>query len=88
MKTLATAPVVAQRLHAEIDNLPEESLLELEKFLEFLHFKTMNTSKQTQPFPPLTIIKLRGILKGSDFSPKLLAEARQEMWRKFQDQPA
>jgi hypothetical protein len=82
-----SAPTVVQRIHQQIDNLPPESLAELTDYLEFLRFKASKTAT-VQP-PPLRVIKLRGILKGHDFSLESLAAARREMWRKFQeDQPA
>ncbi len=35
----------------------------------------------------LRLVHLKGILKGCDFSPTLLAEARREMWKKFDTNP-
>lgn len=75
-----------QQIHQQIDNLPPESLAELTDYLEFLRFKA-NKTAPLQP-SPLRVIKLRGILKGHDFSPESLVTARREMWRKFQEQSA
>jgi len=51
-----------------------------------LHFKAGKSIETVKP-SSLRLIRLRGLLKGYDFSPELLAEARREMWRKFQEQP-
>ena len=32
----------------------------------------------------LRVVKLRGLLKGYDFSPELLAAARREMWQSLE----
>ncbi len=73
-----------QKLQQQVLELPQESLPELENFIEFLRFK-FQTRKQKKagPNPPLKIVKLGGILQGYDFSPEMLAEARREMWHKF-----
>jgi hypothetical protein len=85
--TAKSLPVNTQQIHSEIDSLPQESLIELANFLEFLRFKTTQTARQVAA-SPIKIIKLRGIVQGADVSPKRLAEVRQELWQKFQDQPA
>jgi hypothetical protein len=50
-----------------------------------LRFKAGKTKPKTEnaderPFRP---VKLKGLLKGYDFSPELIAEARREMWGNF-----
>lgn len=77
--------VTSQLLQKQIEGLPQNSLVELASYIEFLRFKAGTASEKQEPSPPLRIINLRGILKGYDFSPELLAEVRREMWRKFQD---
>ena len=84
--TINASTATVQQIHQQIDNLPLESLAELTDYLEFLHFKA-NKVASLQP-PPLRVIKLRGVLKGYDFSPESLTAARREMWRKFQEQAA
>jgi hypothetical protein len=75
---------LAEKLQQEILELPQEALPELETFMEFLRFKAKpRKSKKVETNPPLKIVNLRGILKGYDFSPEFIAEARREMWRKF-----
>jgi hypothetical protein len=75
---------LTEKLQQEILELPQETLPELEKYIEFLRFKAKpRKSKKAETNPPLKIVNLRGILKGYDFSPEFIAEARREMWRKF-----
>ena len=80
-----TARVTAEHIYAQIQDLPQASLDELERYVEFLHFKN---AKSDQSRPPIHIRDLEGILEGYDFSPDVIAEARREMWPKFyEDEP-
>ena len=75
---------LTQRIQQEVLTLPEESLPELERFIENLRSKFQaRKGQKTEPNRPLKIVNLRGILKGYDFSPEFIAEARREMWHKF-----
>jgi hypothetical protein len=77
---------LAQKIQQEILELPQETLPELEKFIEFLRFKAKpRKPKKTEPekLDTTQARKLHGILKGYDFSPEFIAEARREMWHKF-----
>jgi len=75
---------LAEKLQQEILELPQETLPELERYIEFLRFKSRpQKTRKAETNPPLRIVNLRGILKGYDFSPEYIAEARREMWRKF-----
>ncbi len=83
-------------LHQAIDKLPENALIELARFIEFLQFKiqhneqiseawetsddsyTVGDTEKTPPFNPVHFPE--GILKGFDFSPEYIAEARKELW--------
>ncbi len=79
---------LAEKLQQEILELPQESLPDLEKFIEFLRFKAKpRKSPRSEANQPLKIVKLGGILAGYDFSPEMLAEARREMWHKFHEEP-
>jgi len=81
---MSDGTALAQKIQEEVLTLPEESLPELEKFIEFLRFKTKpRKPRRAETNPPLKIVKLGGILEGIDFSPEMLAEARREMWHKF-----
>jgi hypothetical protein len=82
---MSRVTVTAQQLYEQIQNLPQESLLELARYIEFLRFKAGEAQPKAETVSPLRVVKLGGILKGYDFSPELLAEARREMWKKFQD---
>ncbi len=69
----------------QILELPQESLVDLAKYIEFLRFKAGKTKPETEvtdgrPFRP---VKLGGLLEGYDFSPEFIAEARREMWGNF-----
>ncbi len=79
---------LAQKIYKQIQDLPEENLAELAKFVEFLRFKaqtaTKRSTKKTQRLSTQQIVKLDGLLKGYDFTPELIAEARREMWKKFE----
>jgi hypothetical protein len=72
-----------QDIYQQILELPQESLVELAKFIEFLRFKAGESVTETKAEKPLRIIKLKGLLKGYDFSPEFIAEARREMWGNF-----
>lgn len=77
-----------QELYQKIETLPPESLTDLAQYIEFLHFKTNRVTDAPTIQKPLRLVKLRGLLKGYDFSSDLLAETRRDLWRKFQtDQP-
>ena len=75
--------VSLQQLYTQIQSLPQQSLSDLAEYIEFLEFRARDRNIQTPSDPPLRLIKLRGMLSGCDFSPALLAEARREMWQKF-----
>jgi len=72
-----------QQLYTQIQSLPQHSLSDLADYVEFLVFKSHAKAVLAQPTSALRLVHLRGILKGCDFSPALLAEARREMWKKF-----
>ncbi len=84
-----SASPTLERIYKEVQELPEESLPELEQYIAFLKFKVSESSQPpTESKKPLstdTIRRLEGLLEGYDFSPELLAEARREMWRGFGD---
>ena len=77
---------LTEKLQQEILELPQETLPELETFIEFLRFKAKpRNPKKAEPekLDTTQARKLHGILKGYDFSPEFIAEARREMWHKF-----
>ena len=83
---MADSAALAQQIYKQIQDLPEESLVELARYIEFLRFNSSVSRRGAKPTRsrPLKIVKLGGILKGYDFPPELLAEARREMWKKFE----
>jgi len=86
---MSTSATLAQQIYEQALKLPEESLLELRGYLEFLRFKMRAPATESETkAPPLStrqIVKLEGLLEGYDFSPEFIAEARREMWKKFED---
>lgn len=82
MLSTTTTP---QQLFEQIKTLPSDSLDELATYVDFLRFKARKIEAAQPAEKPLRVIKLRGLLKGYDFSPEVLAEARREMWRKYED---
>lgn len=81
---MSTGTVTTRKICEQIQDLPEESLLELSHYIEFLQLRSRPV-KTKKPKPSLRVVKLGGILKGYDFSPELLAQARQAMWKKYED---
>ena len=80
---MSTVAMTYQDIYQQILELPQESLVELVKFIDFLRFKAGESATETKAEKPLRIIKLKGLLKGYDFSPEFIAEARREMWGNF-----
>lgn len=63
--------------------MPQESLVDLVKYIEFLRFKADRINKGKQAKKPVHIRDLEGLLEGYDFSREFIAEARREMWGSF-----
>ena len=84
---IAESMTLTQKLQQDILELPQESLPELENFIEFLRFKMKprrTKIKEAKPeYDPTDAIRLDGLFKGYDFSPEFIAEARRDMWRKY-----
>lgn len=76
--------VLAKQIYDQARQLSPESLADLAKYVEFLRFKTQDVASQPPLSDKLRIVKLRGVLKGYDFSPELLAEARRDMWQSLE----
>lgn len=84
-------PVAIKRntLYQTIDRLPENTLLELARFIEFLQFKSqrdvrVNDDTATKGEPPFNPVYFpEGILQGYEFSPEFIADARKELWAAF-----
>ena len=84
-------PVAIERhtLYQAIDILPENTLIELARFIEFLQFKSqhdaqVNEDAATKGEPPFNPVYFpEGILQGYEFSPEFIAAARKELWAGF-----
>ena len=76
-------------LYQAIDELPENTLIELARFIEFLQFKSQrdaqaNEDTATEGKPPFNPVYFpEGILRGYEFSPEFIADARKELWTGF-----
>jgi hypothetical protein len=80
---MSTVSVTYQSIYQQIRELPQESLVDLSKYIEFLRFKVDGAKRRKQAREPVHIRDLEGLLEGYDFSPEFIAEARREMWSNF-----
>jgi hypothetical protein len=83
---MSDSVALTQKLQQQVQELPPESLPELEKFIEFLRFKFQARKPKATAKPVLDTthaVRLEGLLQGYEFSPEFIKEARREMWRKF-----
>ncbi len=83
---MSDSVALAEKIQQEILELPQETLPELERFIEFLRFRSeshLGREVETDRLDTTAARSLRGILKGYDFSPEFIAEARKDMWRRF-----
>jgi hypothetical protein len=74
---IAEGMALTQKLQQAILELPQETLPELEKFIEFLRFKIQPHGKQktgNERLDTTAARNLHGILKGYDFSPEFIAD--------------
>ncbi len=69
-----------QEIQEQIEELSQDSLSELARYIDFLRFRERESETESEP---LHIVELRGLLKGYDFSPEFIAEARREMWKEY-----
>jgi hypothetical protein len=72
-------------IYEQARRLPPDSLLELAKYVEYLQYKVSGQEMIQVPVNGDVLSRLDGILEGYDFSPELLATARQELWQGFGD---
>lgn len=77
--------ITYEDIYQQILELPQETLIDIAKYIEFVRFKTGKARSKTKHEPPFRPpkVKLGGLLKGYDFSPEFIAKARQEMWGNF-----
>ena len=74
------AVLVKQQILSALEILPEDTLREVQLFLDYLRFRQINPMASTIPFQP---VKLGGLLEGYRFDDETIAEARREMWGNF-----
>ena len=79
--------VTYEDVYQQILELPQDVLIDIAKYIEFLRFKANKSDSMTKEGPPFRPpkVKLGGLLEGYDFSPEFIAEARREMWGNFHD---
>ncbi len=82
---MSEAAVTAEEIYQQILELPQDTLRDVAKYVEFVRFKVRDTKPEVKDEPPFRPpkIKLGGLLEGYDFSPEFIAEARREMWGNF-----
>ncbi len=75
--------MTSKQVTETIKTLPAESMDELAAFVEYLKYKYQRQSAIKRRRKMTRLKDLHGILKGYDFSPEKIAEARREMWGNF-----
>ena len=70
---METHVVTKERIIPMLDELPPESLREVQQFLEFLRFKSRELAREPA-------VALGGLLSGYRFTEENIAQARREMW--------
>jgi len=78
---MALSSVLQEEILRALNDLSPEAVTEVRQFVEFLKFKAETVSGG----PPRAI---GGWLKGYRFANAEIAQARAEMWARFQDNPA
>ena len=78
---MAVSPVVKEEVLRALDDLSPESVMEVRHFIEFLKYKARS-------FPYPEPVAIAGWLNGYHFGSEDIAQARAEMWARFQDKPA
>lgn len=70
---MVTHTVTKEQIVHTLDELPSESLREVQQFLDFLRFKRRQQARKSA-------MALRGLLAGYRFTEEDIAQARREMW--------
>lgn len=70
------ATVTPQKIYQELLELPDDNLVEIWQFIEFVRFKSCHEPPQQR------VVKLGGVLRdyAIDITEEDIAHARQEMW--------
>jgi hypothetical protein len=80
---MSDSQVNVHNIIEKIRTLPSAELSELEVFVDFLRFKTLQSSTP-EVSASLHLLDLSGALAGYDTSPESLAELRRELWHQIQ----
>ena len=70
---MAIQAVTKDQIIHTLDELPPESLHEVQQFLDFLRFKRQQQARTSA-------VALRGLLAGYRFTEEDIVQARREMW--------
>jgi hypothetical protein len=73
------AMITPQKIYQELLELPDDSLVEIWQFIEFVRFKSCHVPQQ--------VVKLGGLLRdyAIDVTEEDIAQARKEMWSHLGD---
>ena len=69
-----------EQVVAVLDTLPEETLMEVVTFLDYLQYKLESHPPQRTPYKP---VALGGLWEGLTITDEDIAEVRREMWGGF-----
>ena len=74
---------IAEAQHRSVDEVVQRAVAEwLETQAQLGEDELgVDDNEDEEPDPPLRIIRLGGLLKGYEFTPEEIAEARREMWK-------
>jgi len=72
---MAIHTVTKEQIVHTLDELPPESLREVQQFLDFLRFKRQRQQRMRKP-----AVALGGLLTGYRFTEEDIIQARREMW--------
>ncbi len=75
---MALSPILKDEVLRSLDDLSPESVMEVRQFIEFLKFKAKSASS-------VASVAIGGWLNGYRFSSDDIAQARAEMYLRFQD---
>ncbi|MBU0703447.1 MAG: hypothetical protein KKC18_06230 [Chloroflexi bacterium] len=68
-------PVTKEQIIYTLDELPPESLREVQQYLDFLRFKIRKQADEPA-------VAIGGLLEGYSFTDEDIAQARREMWER------
>lgn len=82
--TMQTGSELKKQITRSLDELPEEVLVEIAAFMEYLQYKRTHTLSSQSPYKP---VALGGLWKGVMLTDEDIADVRHEMWQNFGSEP-